>query len=209
MSNFSKLAEVVFRGDIKSVKEVTKELIDGGAAPLDIINKGLIGGMDLVTPKFKNGEMFVPEVMRSAKTMAMGLEVVKPLILEGEVPTSSKVLIGTVKGDLHDIGKNLVIMILESGGFKVIDLGIDVATTVFIEAVKEHKPDILGLSALLSTTMMEMKAILDALEAAGLRDQVKVILGGAPVSQEFADQIGADGFAMDAITTKELCLELV
>ncbi|MHB9095781.1 MAG: cobalamin B12-binding domain-containing protein [Eubacteriales bacterium] len=209
MSNFSKLAEVVFKGDIKSVKEVTKELIDGGAAPLDIINKGLIGGMDLVTPKFKNGEMFVPEVMRSAKTMAMGLEVVKPLILEGEVPTSGKVLIGTVKGDLHDIGKNLVIMILESGGFKVIDLGIDVATTVFIEAVKEHKPDILGLSALLSTTMMEMKAILDALEAAGLRDQVKVILGGAPVSQEFADQIGADGFAMDAITTKELCLELV
>lgn len=209
MSSLDKLAEAVFRGDFAGVKEMTQSLIDSGAAPIEIINEGLIGGMNIVAPKFKAGEMFVPEVMMSARAMHEGLEVVKPLIADTDVPSKGTILIGTVAGDLHDIGKNLVVMILESGGFKVIDLGVDVAPDKFVAAVKEHKPQIIGMSALLTTTMPAMKTTLDALTDAGLRDSVKVIIGGAPVSDSFADQIGADGFASDAMAAKELCEKLV
>lgn len=209
MSDFNKLADAVFRGDFAGAESITKELIAGGSDPLDIINQGLIGGMDIVAPKFKAGEMFVPEVMMAARAMAVGMELVKPLINDANATSKGTILIGTVEGDLHDIGKNLLRMILESGGFKVVDLGVNVPTQKFVEAVKEHNPQIVGLSALLTTTMPAMQSIIDAFKEAGLRDNVKVIVGGAPLSPEFADQIGADGYASDAMAAKELCEKLI
>lgn len=209
MSDFNKLADAVFRGSFGEAETITKELINNGSAPLDIINQGLIAGMDIVAPKFKAGEMFVPEVMMAAKAMSVGMEVVKPLINDTDIPSKGTIVIGTVAGDLHDIGKNLVIMILESGGFKVIDLGVDVPIEKFVEAVKEHNPQIVGLSALLTTTMPAMQSTIDAFKEAGLRDNVKVIVGGAPLSPEFANQIGADGYASDAMVAKDLCERLI
>lgn len=209
MSDFSKLADGVFRGDFGTVENLTKQLIDAGTEPLEIINKGLIEGMNIVAPKFKAGEMFVPEVMRSAKSMHLGLELVKPLLADTDVPSKGTILIGTVQGDLHDIGKNLVIMVLESGGFKVVDLGINVPIEKFVEAVKEHNPQIVGLSALLTSTMPAMKDTIEALKAAGVRDNIKILVGGAPVDQSFADEIGADGYATDAMAAKELCESLL
>ncbi|MDQ7095147.1 corrinoid protein [Desulfosporosinus sp. PR] len=209
MNDFSKLADSVFRGDFSTVANLTKQLIDNGVDPLEIINKGLIEGMNIVAPKFKAGEMFVPEVMMAAKSMHTGLELVKPLIADSDVPSKGTVLMGTVKGDLHDIGKNLVVMILQSGGFKVIDLGVDVPAEKFVEAVKEHKPQIVGLSALLTTTMPAMKETINALQEVGLRDGLKILVGGAPVSQSFAKEIGANGYANDAMAAKELCENLL
>ena len=209
MSDFSRLADTVFRGDIIGAKDITQMLIDEGSDPMEIINIGLIGGMNIVGPKFKAGEMFIPEVMMAAKAMAAGMRLVKPFISDQDIPSLGTIVIGTVKGDLHDIGKNLVSMILQSGGFKVIDLGVNVSAEQFIEAVREHKPQILGLSALLTTTMMGMKDTIDALKEAGLRDQIKTLVGGAPVSQSFADEIGADGYCADAMAAKERCLQIV
>ena len=208
MSDLTKLADTVFRGDFGNAGQITKELIDSGVEPLTIINQGLIAGMDIVAPKFKAGEMFVPEVMMAARAMAVGMEVVKPLIQDGDIPSKGTVLIGTVAGDLHDIGKNLVIMILESGGFKVIDLGVDVSVEKFVAAARQYNPQVIGMSALLTTTMTAMKDTIDALTEAGLRQSLKVIVGGAPLSQEFASQIGADGYAADAMAAKELCEKL-
>lgn len=208
MSDFTKLAEAVLQGDFRSSGQITKELIDNGAEPLAIINQGLIAGMDIVAPKFKAGEMYVPEVMMSARAMAVGMELVKPLMNDVDIPSKGTVLIGTVAGDLHDIGKNLVGMIIESGGFKVIDLGVDVSVERFVEAAKEYNPQVLGMSALLTTTMMAMKDTIDALTEAGLRKNLKIIVGGAPLSVDFANQIGADGYASDAVTAKELCEKL-
>lgn len=209
MNDFSKLADGVFRGDFSTVENLTKQFIDAGVNPMDIINKGLIEGMNIVAPKFKAGEMFVPEVMMAAKSMHTGLELVKPLIADADVPSKGTFLVGTVKGDLHDIGKNLLVMILQSAGFNVIDLGVDVPVEKFVEAVKEYNPQFLGLSALLTTTMPLMKETIDALKEAGLRDNVKVLVGGAPVTQSFADEIGADGYAIDAMVAKEMCENLL
>lgn len=209
MSDFNKLAQAVFKGDIKGVQALTQELVDNGAATVDVINKGLLGGMDLVTPKFKAGEMFVPEVLRSAKALGTGMAVLKPLLATGEgMKKAGTVLIGTVAGDLHDIGKNLVILLLESGSFDVIDLGVDVPAQKFVEAIKEHKPQFVGLTALLTTTMMAIKETIDAIGAAGLRDQVKILIGGAPISQEFADEVGADAYCADAIAAKEIATQM-
>jgi 5-methyltetrahydrofolate--homocysteine methyltransferase len=165
--------------------------------------------MNIVGPRFKNGEMFVPEVLMSAKAMSAGLEIVKSVLTEADVPSIGTIVIGTVEGDLHDIGKNLVAMMIESAGFKVVNLGVDKSPREFVLAVKEHNPDILAMSALLTTTMMNMKETIDALKEEGLRDKVKVIVGGAPVSQSFADEIGADGYAPDAASAAELCKNLV
>lgn len=209
MNDFTKLADAIFRGDFGSAGQITQEFIDKGADPLTIINQGLIAGMDIVGPKFKAGEMFVPEVMMTARAMAAGMELVKPLIQDADIPSKGTVIIGTVAGDLHDIGKNLVAMILESGGFKVIDLGVDVSVEKFVAAAKQYNPQVIGMSALLTTTMIAMKDTMDALTEAGLRQNLKVIVGGAPLSQEFASQIGADGYAADAMAAKELCEKLV
>jgi 5-methyltetrahydrofolate--homocysteine methyltransferase len=209
MSLLNQLADAVFKGDYAGIKGLTQQAIDAGIDPIEIINNGLVEGMNIVAPKFKSGEMFVPEVMMSAKVMNTGMEIVKPLIADKNVPSKGTVIIGTVAGDLHDIGKNLVTMILQSTGFNVIDLGVDVPATKFIDAIKEHNAQIIGMSALLTTTMPGMQNTISALKEAGLRDAVKVIIGGAPVSQDFADQIGADGFASDAIAAKEICEKFV
>ena len=209
MSSLNQLADAVYRGDFAGVKDSTQKFLDSGVAPLTIINEGLIEGMNIVGPKFKAGEMFVPEVMMSAKAMHCGLDLVKPFINDADVPSKGTVCIGTVAGDLHDIGKNLVIMILGSSGFNVIDLGVDVSVERFVDAVKEYNPQIIGMSALLTTTMPAMKDVIQALEEEGLRKNVKIIIGGAPLSESFSDQIGADGYAADAMIAKELCEKLV
>jgi len=207
MANLESLSQSVIAGKEAQVKEQTKAMVDAGANPLEIINNGLIAGMNVVGARFKNGEMFVPEVLMSAKSMAAGIEIVKPLIADKDMPSKGKVLLGTVKGDLHDIGKNLVGMMLESGGFRVINLGIDIAPEKFVAAVKEHNPDIVAMSALLTTTMLHMKDTIELVKEEGLK--VKAIVGGAPISQDFADEIGADGFAPDAASAVELCAKLL
>ncbi|MDD2497460.1 MAG: corrinoid protein [Desulfitobacteriaceae bacterium] len=209
MAGFEELSKGVIGGNQAKVKELTQRLIDEGAEPLEIINQGLIAGMSIVGARFKNGEMFVPEVLMSAKAMGSGLEIVKPMIADADMPSIGKVLLGTVKGDLHDIGKNLVGMMLESGGFTVINLGIDIAPEQFVAAIKEHNPDILAMSALLTTTMLHMKDTIELLKEEGLNDKVQVIVGGAPISQDFADEVGAAGFAPDAASAVELCKRLL
>lgn len=209
MANLEKVREDVLLGDVKGVAEGCKALVASGMAPLDIINEGLIAGMSVVGKKFKAGDMFMPEVLMSAKAMGAGIEIVKPLIAEEDVPTSGKVVIGTVAGDLHDIGKNLVVIMLESSGYEVVNLGVDISPQSFVAAVREHKPQILGLSALLTTTMLAMKDTIDELQEAGVRSDLKVIIGGAPVTADFADEIGADGYAPDGPSAVELADKLL
>lgn len=209
MATYAELAQSVINGQKDSVMDQVKSLIAAGNNPLDIVNEGLIQGMNVVGVRFKAGDMYVPEVLMSAKSMSSGLELVKPLIAETDQKGKGKIVLGTVKGDLHDIGKNLVGMLIESGGLEVINMGVDVSADDFIDAVIEHKPDILALSALLTTTMPAMKDIIEYLEDEGLRDQVKVIIGGAPVSREYADTIGADGYAPDAGSAVALCKQLL
>ena len=207
--DYEALSECVIEGDDGRAGKLTQKAIDAGADPVEIITQGLTGGMSIVGARFKSGEMFVPEVLASARAMSVGMDLVKPLILAGDMPSAGKVVIGTVKGDLHDIGKNLVAMLLESAGFTVINVGTDIEPAMFVQAVKDSEADVLGLSALLTTTMLAMKATIDALAEAGLRDKVKVIIGGAPVTQDFADEIGADGFAYDGGAAIDLCKSLI
>lgn len=209
MANFEELTKSVISGNLKKVQKQTQALIDEGVSPLDIINQGLIAGMGVVGARFKNGEMFVPEVLVAARSMGAGVDICKPLLGDLEMPSAGKVLLGTVKGDLHDIGKNLVGMMLESRGYTVINAGIDVPPEKFIEAIKEQKPDVLAMSALLTTTMLHMKDTIELMKEEGIRDQVKVIIGGAPISQDFADEISADGFAPDAASAVDLCNRLL
>ena len=207
MAEFNKLAETVFQGDFDGVKRLTQVMLDEGVEPIDIIDKGLLAGMEIVAPKFKAGEMFVPEVMMSANALHQGMNLVKASITDGNMQSKGKIVIGTVAGDLHDIGKNLLITILESGAYDVIDLGIDVSTEKFIEAIKEHKPQVVGMSALLTSTMHALKEGCEAIKAEGL--DVKILVGGAPVSQSFADEIGADGYSADALAAKDMVKEMI
>ncbi|SDC36994.1 5-methyltetrahydrofolate--homocysteine methyltransferase [Candidatus Frackibacter sp. WG11] len=170
MADFEKLSNSVIKGNVEEVTELTQTAIDEGAEPTDIIKKGLIGGMKVVGQRFKDGDMFVPEVMMAAKSMKAGVELVNPLLAEGDTSSEGKVLLGTVAGDLHDIGKNLVGMMMESASLEVIDLGTDVDPEEFVEAVKEHEPDVVGMSAVLTTTMLEMQNTIELLEEEGLRD---------------------------------------
>lgn len=209
MSSLKELAELVIAGDVQKVKDATKQLLDAGEDPIKVINEGLIPGINEVGVRFKEGEMFVPEMMISAQAMKAGVELAKERIAGADIPTSGKVVIGSVKGDLHDIGKNLVIMMLESSGFSIVDLGVDAPVQKFVQAVKEHEPQVVGMSALLTTTMPVMKDVISALEKEGLRQGVKVIIGGAPVTQDYAEEIGADGYAPDAATAVELCKQLL
>ena len=209
MADFEQMAQLVMEGEVQKVGELTRKAVDEGSEPLEIINQGLMAGMNVVGERFKAGDMFVPEVLMSAKAMGAGMEIVKPLLVGGQMESKGRVMIGTVKGDLHDIGKKLVGMIMESAGMEVVDLGIDVAPEAFAEAVKEQKPDVLGMSALLTTTMLAMKDTIEVLEEQGLRGEVKVIVGGAPVTADFAKEIGADGWAPDAVTAKDLAMKLV
>ena len=209
MADFEELSKSVISGNLAKVKKITQALIDEAVSPLDIINQGLIAGMSVVGARFKNGEMYVPEVLVAARSMTAGIELVKPLIADQDMPSAGKVLLGTVKGDLHDIGKNLVGMMLESRGYTVINAGIDVSPEKFVQAIKEHKPHVLAMSALLTTTMLHMKDTIELMKEEGIQDQVKVIVGGAPISQDFADEVGADGFAPDAASAVDLCNRLL
>ena len=206
--NVQKIAKSIYSGDVEAVAELVQEALDSGMTPGDVLNDALLAGMDEVGRDFKEGVLFVPEVLFAARSMQAGMDVLKPLLADGEIASSGKYVLGTVKGDMHDIGKNLVRMMLEGGGFEAIDLGVDVEPSAFVEAVREHKPDLVGMSALLTTTMAQMKVTIDALEEAGLRDSVKIVIGGAPVTAAFAEQIGADAFAEDAATAVDVAREL-
>ncbi|MGE5598534.1 MAG: corrinoid protein [Bacteroidota bacterium] len=209
MADLKALAEALIAGNAPKVKELTGQAIQEGIHPATIVNEGLVAGMSVVGQRFKNNEIYVPEVLIAARAMHAGLGLLKPLLAEQKVEPKGRVILGTVKGDLHDIGKNLVAMMLEGAGFEVIDLGIDVSPDKFVEAVRTHKPHHLAMSALLTTTMPAMKDTVEALKAAGLRDKVKVMIGGAPVTQNYADQIGADGYAPDAASAVDLACALL
>jgi len=200
----SKLSTAVIEGNFKVTPGMTETALDEGLGADEILNKGLMPGMDYVGVEFKAGNMFVPEVLRSARAMQASMDLVRPLLAETGVEQIGKIIIGTVKGDLHDIGKNLVGMMCEGAGFEIIDLGKDVEPETFVEAVKEHNPRILGMSALLTTTMRSMERTIKALEEAGIRDTVKIMIGGAPVTQSFSDQIGADGYAANAASASDI-----
>lgn len=205
MATLKDVSQCVLDGDMDEIKVLVQQLIDDGTDPISIINDGLIAGMNIVAPLFKSGEMFVPEVMESADTMNEGMKIVKPLITDDDIPSKGKIIIGTVNGDLHDIGKNLTVMMMESRGYTVIDLGVDIKEEDFTAAIKKHNPDIVGMSSLLTTTMMKMDSTIKQLVKDGVRGKVKIIIGGAPITQEFADDIGADGYSEDASTAVELC----
>lgn len=209
MVNYDNINEGISKGNISLVKETVNQLLEEGVEPMKIINDGLMVAMNDVGTRFTNGDMFVPEVMMSAKALHSGMEVLKPLLAVGDYQSKGTVLIGTVRGDLHDIGKNLVAMMLESSGFTVINMGVDITEEKFIEAIKEHQPDILGMSALLTTTMPAMGSTIKAIENAGLRKNVKIIVGGAPVSERFAKEIGADGYSDNAQEAITLCENLM
>ena len=193
-----KVYDAVLAGDAQAVKENIQTSLDAGLDPNLILNEGMISAMREVGLRFEAGDFFVPEMLISARAMQGGMALLKPHLQQDDVKSSGKVVIGTVKGDLHDIGKNLVALMLEGAGFEIKDLGTDVAAEDFIAAIKSEKPDILALSALLTTTMPSMKQTIEAVKEAGLRDQVKVIIGGAPVTEDYSRQIGADGFSPDA-----------
>jgi 5-methyltetrahydrofolate--homocysteine methyltransferase len=206
---FAKMSEVLIAGNIEEIRKVTQQALDEGAEAHEILQKGLLPGMDIVGQRFKACQMFIPEVLRSAKTMHGAMDILRPLLSEADAAGVGKVVIGTVEGDLHDIGKNLVAMMLEGAGFRVVDLGTDVKPGAFMEAAKEHKPNILGMSALLTTTMPKMGETVNALKEAGIRDRIKVMAGGAPVTQDFVDQIGADAYGSNATAAVEKAKNLV
>ena len=207
--NFEKLTKSIIDGNAENVTELTQEAIDQGINPTEIINEGLIKGMNVVGKRFKNGDIFVPEVLMSARAMKKGMELVQPLLVEGEMKEAGRVVLGTVAGDLHDIGKNLVGMMMVSSGLEVTDLGTDVEADEFVECIRKVKPHIVAMSALLTTTMLEMKNVIEVLVEEGLREDVKIIVGGAPVTKDFAEEIGADGWAPDAASAKDLAFELI
>jgi 5-methyltetrahydrofolate--homocysteine methyltransferase len=201
--------EAVLNGDAKKAEAEVKVALDANTPPGDILHKACIPAMGEVGRLFEEGEKFVPEMLISARAMQSAMNLLKPHLAEGDVSTTGKVVIGTVAGDLHDIGKNLVGMMLEGSGFEVIDLGTDVSPQQFVDTVKENQPDMIGMSALLTTTMPSMGATIEALKEAGLREQVKVMVGGAPITQDFAEKIGADGFAPDASSAARKAKEMV
>jgi len=207
MAVLEEIKEALMAGNANKVREGVSKALEEGIAPTTIINDALIAAMNIIGVKFKNNEIYVPEVLVAARAMHAGMEVVKPLLAGDALKEKGTMVIGTVKGDLHDIGKNLVIMMMEGAGFKVIDLGIDVPAEKFVQAVEEHKPQVVGMSALLTSTMMQMKKTIEALEA--YRDKIKIIVGGAPVTQKFADEIGADGYAPDAASAVDKVKELL
>ena len=206
---FGKMTESLIDGKVDEVANLTKEALDTGLSPQDILEQGLLAGMDVVGQRFKANEMFIPEVLRCAKCMHGAMEILRPLLVKAGVKTAGTFVIGTVKGDLHDIGKNLVGMMFEGAGFKVVDLGIDLEPQEFIDALKDNKAELFGMSALLTTTMPKMGETINAIKEAGIRDQVKIMVGGAPVTAEFAKDIGADAYASNAASAVDKGKELL
>ncbi|MCC6191250.1 MAG: corrinoid protein [Anaerolineales bacterium] len=207
------LIQIVYQNVLDGAQDLTAAAVEAalgaGLEPGAILNDGMIPAMREVGRLFEQGDCFVPEMLISARAMQTGLEVLRPRLVQADLHAQGKIVLGTTKGDLHDIGKNLVGMMLAGAAFEVIDLGINVSPGQFVEAVREHRPQLLGISALLTTTMPHMKATLQALQAAGLRDQVKVMVGGAPLTEDFAREIGADGYSPDASRAVTLAKALV
>jgi len=204
MVSYDVLAEGIMKGDESVVESEVNKALNEGAEARDILVKGLIGSMSVIGKRFGAGEMFLPEVLMSAHAMHKGLNIVKPLLAKAGQKAMGRVVIGTVEGDIHDIGKKIVGFLLEGNGFEVIDLGVDVKAEAFAQAIGEHKPDILGMSALLTTTMPNMRKTIDLLKDRGLREKIRIVVGGAPVNEEFAKSIGADGYAPEAGSAVEL-----
>jgi len=208
MEILQQISESLQRGEDQKVAELTQQAIDAGLPAGQILNDGLLAGMDVVGVRFGANEIFLPEVLLSARAMNAGMDLIKPLLIADDVPSLGKVVIGTVKGDLHDIGKNLVGIMLKGAGFEVIDLGADVAAESFVETAEAENAPVVGLSTLLTTTMSGMKDVVELVKAKGLEGRVKVIVGGAPLSQAIADDIGADGYGYDAANAVTLVKEL-
>lgn len=206
--NYEQISELLQKGNMPEVVRLCQEEVDAGSPASEIL-ESLLSGMSVIGGKFKRNEVFVPEVLIAARAMNGGLDVIKPLLAAEGVESVGKVVIGTVKGDLHDIGKNLVAMMLTGAGLEVIDLGVDVSSDKYIAAIEEHDADIICMSALLTTTMTYMKTVVDALEEKGVRDKVKIMVGGAPVTDDFAAEIGADKYTPDAATAAEVAKALV
>ena len=209
MAKYDALKQAVLTGDEATAVAEVKKALAGKADPGDVLNNGLIAGMEVVGKKFRSGEMFLPEVLLCAEVMHKGIDILNPLLAKSGRKSATTVVIGTVEGDIHDIGKKIVALLLEGNGFNVIDLGVDVKGEKFIEAVEKYKPQIVGMSALLTTTMPHMGEIIQTLKVKKLRDKVKVIVGGASVNAEFAKSIGADGYAVEAGTGVELAKKLI
>jgi len=209
MAIYEQIADEVVKGQADAVKELVNQAISEEISAEDVLNNGLVAGMNVVSKKFKNNEFFIPEVLVSARAMTAGLEILNPLLAEANVKSKGKIVIGTVKGDLHDIGKNIVGMMLQGAGYEIVDLGADVPKEKFIEFTQKEDANVVGLSALLTTTMIYMQEVIQGLKDAGLRDKVKVIIGGAPVTQAYADQIEADGYAPDAASAIDLAKDLL
>lgn len=209
MSVLEQISENLIKGKAKEVKELVEKAIKEKVSPADILNKGLLHGMGTIGERFKKNEVYVPEVLIAARAMKSGMEILKPLLVAAGVKPVGTVIMGTVKGDLHDIGKNLVCMMLEGAGFKVVDAGINVEADKMVQLAKENNAGLIGASALLTTTMTNMKAVVDSVKSNGLSGKVRVIIGGAPVTQAFADEIGADGYAPDAASAADLAKKLV
>jgi len=208
MADLQKIADGVIKGQAEEVAKLVQQALDEGAVPKEILDNGLIGGMNVIGKRFKNNEVYVPEVLIAARAMHRGMDILKPVLVKSGVKPVAKAAVGTVKGDLHDIGKNLVVMMLQGAGFETNDLGIDLPPEKFVEAAKQGA-QIIGLSALLTTTMPAMKKVIDVFQESGIRDKVKIMVGGAPVTQEYADEIGADGYAPDAASAVDKAKELL
>jgi 5-methyltetrahydrofolate--homocysteine methyltransferase len=203
MELLEKISEELQNGNFIDVPKLTQEALDQGRAPEVILRDALVAGMDVVGEKFRREQLFLPEVLIAAKAMQAAMAVLRPRLIETGAKATGTIVIGTIQGDLHDIGKNLVGMLFEGAGYQVIDLGVDVAPARFVEAVRTHKSDFVGLSAMLTTTMPRMREVIESLLEAGMRDRVKVMVGGAPVTEKFAQDIGADGYAPDAASAVE------
>ncbi len=208
MADLAALSEGVINGDAEKVEELTKQALEEGLGALEILNTALVKAMDVVGEKYKNYEIYLPGLVVSARAMKAGLAILKPVLTASENRLSVKIAIGTVQGDTHDIGKNIVAAMLEGAGFEVKDLGYDVPPERFISAVTDDGANLIGMSALVTTNMLSMKETMDAIVEAGIRDRVKIIIGGAPVTQEYADRIGADGYAEDAAVAVDLVRQL-
>jgi len=209
MEILQKISEELQKGNFQEMPRLVEEALKANIPPSKILSDGLVAGMDIVGEKFRRDELFMPEVLISARAMQAAMDVLRPKLVETGAKLAGKIVLGTVKGDLHDIGKNLVGMLMEGAGYQVIDLGIDVPSEKFVDAVKTNRPNILGLSALLTTTMPKMKEVIESLTEAGIREQVIVMVGGAPVTERFAQDIGADAYAPDAASAVEKVRELV
>jgi len=209
MVDLKEIAENLIQGKAPQVKELVQKAVDEGQDVGKILNEGLLAGMSVVGDKFKKNEFYVPEVLIAARAMKQGMEILRPLLAEKNIKGVGTVVLGTVRGDLHDIGKNLVGMMLEGAGFEVVDLGVDVPAEKFIQTAKEKNANVIGLSALLTTTMPAMKEVIEALNGSELKGKIKVMIGGAPVTQSYADEIGADGYAPDAASAVDKAKELL